>query len=789
MTGTAATTPQPTRAGRGGRSLRRRDVRLVPVAAGAWVTAGVVTGTADAAASASALLWSSALVVVLALVHRRRRSAAFRAGRIAPALALVAIVLAVAAGVASHVASALPARGAVAAAEIAGGRALTVDVVAVGKIERGAAGWRFDAVLQRLAYGETTITTPVPVLVRTGDIPPGLDLGARVSLTGTAWAAGPGERAVLVVDASATPTLIAAPTGVFALASLLRHGLSAVTTGLPDPGGGLIAGLAVGDTSGVSDGLDAAMKSSSLSHLTAVSGANCALVVGIAFALAALCGARRALRVIAGLGTLVAFVILVSPEPSVIRAATMAAIAMLGLLLGRTGAGLSLLTASIVLLLLLDPWLSRSIGFALSVAATAALLVLAGPLADGLSRWMPRTLALFVAVPLSAQLACGPIIVLISPQVSIYGVAANMLAAPAAPVGTVLGLAACLCAGIPLLGAGLAALAWVPAAWIAATATTLSTLPGSAIWWPEGVGGLAALTLASAAVVVLLLRTPRSARVAAVVVLAVTAVVVPATGPAAQVGLRARLPVAWSIAVCDVGQGDAIAIRAAGRVALVDTGPDPQALTSCLETLGVDRVDLLVLTHFDHDHDGGTRAVAGRVDTVLHGPTGAPDDERTLARLSDAGAHLVRADAGMTGTLGDARWRVLWPQPRTAAGNDGSVVIDIAGPTVPPMLMLGDLSAEGQRRLMATASLRAAYTIVKVSHHGSADQEPRLYGRLRAAVALISVGANTYGHPRSETLAMLESLGARLARTDVEGLLMLWTEASSVRLWHEKGSP
>jgi hypothetical protein len=200
-----------------------------------------------------------------------------------------------------------------------------------------------------------------------------------------------------------------------------------------------------------------------------------------------------------------------------------------------------LLTASIVLLLLLDPWLSRSIGFALSVAATAALLVLAGPLADGLSRWMPRTLALFVAVPLSAQLACGPIIVLISPQVSIYGVAANMLAAPAAPVGTVLGLAACLCAGIPS-GAGLAALAWVPAAWIAATATTLSTLPGSAIWWPEGVEGLAALTLASAAVVVLLLRTPRSARVAAVVVLAVTAVVVAATGPAAQVGLRARLP-------------------------------------------------------------------------------------------------------------------------------------------------------------------------------------------------------------------------------------------------------
>ncbi|WP_374699896.1 ComEC/Rec2 family competence protein [Microbacterium sp. B24] len=221
----------------------------------------------------------------------------------------------------------------------------------------------------------------------------------------------------------------------------------------------------------------------------------------------------------------------------------------------------------------------------------------------------------------------------------------------------------------------------------------------------------------------------------------------------------------------------------------MDTGPDPRALTACLETLGVERVDLLVLTHFDHDHDGGTSAVAGRVDTVLHGPTAAPDDERTLTRLRDAGARLVRADAGMTGTLGDARWRVLWPQPRTEAGNDGSVVLDIAGPSVPPMLMLGDLSAEGQRRLMATASLRPTYAVVKVSHHGSADQEPRLYRRVRATVALISVGANTYGHPRSETLAMLASVGARLARTDLEGLIMLWTEASTVRLWHEREPP
>src|SRR5690606_25237668 len=120
----------------------------------------------------------------------------------------------------------------------------------------------------------------------------------------------------------------------------------------------------------------------------------------------------------------------VSPEPSVVRAATMAAIAMLGVLLGRPGAGVSVLALAVVVLLVLDPWLAASLGFALSTAATGALLLAAAPLTDGLARWMPRPVALAVAVPLAAQLACGPLLVLIDPRVPLYGVVANMLAAP-----------------------------------------------------------------------------------------------------------------------------------------------------------------------------------------------------------------------------------------------------------------------------------------------------------------------------------------------------------------------
>ncbi|MBM7462885.1 ComEC/Rec2 family competence protein [Microbacterium dextranolyticum] len=737
------------------------------------------------AGTVAVALWIAA-VAALAL--------ALRAGTPHPraAAALVAVVLAASAAAATQVAAAQPAREAAASLPVDGGRALVVEGVAVGKIERGGDGRRFDALMDVARLGTRADAewegTSIPVLVRASAVPAALDLGARVRVRGTAWRPDAGDRAVLVVDA-AEVEVIDPPSGVFAVASALRRGLLDRAVGLPAPGGGLIAGLAVGDTSAVTPELDGAMKASSLSHLTAVSGANCALVVALAFGGAALCRVRRAVRVLVGLAALTGFVVLVSPEPSVVRAAAMAAIAMLGLLLGRPGAGLSLLTTAVVVLLIADPWLALSLGFALSTAATGALLVGAGPLADGMARWMPRPLALGISVPLAAQLACGPLIVLISPQVSLYGVLANVVAAPAAPVGTVLGLAACLAAGVPALGAGLTALAWLPAAWIAATATMISAVPGNAIPWPEGPGGLVVLAVVGAATAALIVRTRPLLRVSGAVFLTGAVVIVVGTGPVADIVERSRMPADWAIAACDIGQGDAVLIRSGGTVALVDTGPDPVALTRCLQQLSIDRIDLLVLTHFDHDHDGGTPAVVGRVDVVLHGPTAAPDDERTLRRLDEGGARLVRTVAGMSGALGDAHWRALWPQNGTPAGNDGSVVVEVTGGDVPSSLFLGDLSARGQKTMAARSSLRTSYVVVKVAHHGSADQDPGLYARISPAVALVSVGENTYGHPRPETLDMLTRLGARIDRTDEEGLVVLWADADALRIWHERTPP
>lgn len=177
----------------------------------------------------------------------------------------------------------------------------------------------------------------------------------------------------------------------------------------------------------------------------------------------------------------------------------MAGVALTALLVGRPRAGLSVLLLAVTVLLLADPHLAAAPGFALSAAATAGLVVLAPPLAAGLERWLPRPVALAVAVPLSAQLACGPIVALFAAQQSLVSVVANLLAEPASPLATVLGLLACLAMPIPPLADLFAAAAWLPSAWIAQTAAVTAGLPLATIEAPAGIGTALVVAVLSAA--------------------------------------------------------------------------------------------------------------------------------------------------------------------------------------------------------------------------------------------------------------------------------------------------
>ena len=177
---------------------------------------------------------------------------------------------------------------------------------------------------------------------------------------------------------------------------------------------------------------------------------------------------------------------------------------------------------------------------------------------------------------------------------------------------------------------------------------------------------------------------------------------------------------------------------------------------------------------------------------VLTGPTGGPDDARILERLAAAGATVEPAARGAEGVLGEHRWRVLWPAPRDpTAGNEASVVLSLE-----PVgecehgclsaLFLGDLGEAAQAAMLATSPVPRV-DVVKVSHHGSADQSERLYARAGAAVGVIGVGAdNGYGHPNPALLAILASSGTAVARTDEQGLVLLAPGERGIVVWSER---
>jgi competence protein ComEC len=762
------------------------SARLAIPALMAWVTAAIVislptpsSGT-PAALPVALGLWLLALVGV-GIGWRIRLPIALLVGTCAAAAAMVASVAA----------GQQPVRQPAAVSALAEARA---PVSGLAQVTRIAADDRFEATLLSIdhpeAVDEQVLATRIPALVF--DSAP-VAAGGFISWTGSIQATPPGDDVAFLVFPDRVE-LVRQPSGLLAGTAGLRAGFLRLAAELPGNGGDLLPGLAIGDTSAVSADLDQAMKTSALSHLTAVSGANCAVVIGLAMLAGAALGMPRGWRVATSVVLLVGFVLLVTPEPSVLRAAVMAGIVLLTLASGRPVRGLPVLALAVLVLLVADPWLALDYGFVLSVLATGGLLLLSGPLSRVLARLLPRWLATVTAVPLAAQLACQPVLITLDASIPVHGVAANLLAAPAAPVATVLGSLACVLAPVlPPVAHVLAVVAWLPASWIATVAEVSAALPGARLPWPDGLLGVLLCALISVGVIVAARLGSRHGRRLAWMLTASLLVLTVGGMTGSQVVQRLGRPANWQVAMCDVGQGDATLLRSAGMTMLIDTGPDEQLLADCLDMLGIASIDVFVATHFDADHIGGADAVLGRASVVLTGPPVSDADADLLARLAASGAEVIDARTGLAGLLGELRWRVLWPPERGGyEGNAGSVVIvaegvgDCADGCL-SALFLGDLGEQVQAVLLAGGGVPEV-DVVKVAHHGSADQSPQLYERADATVGLIGVGAdNGYGHPTASILGELDRLGTTVARTDRAGLVLLSSGDAPglVELWTE----
>ncbi len=454
-----------------------------------------------------------------------------------------------------------------------------------------------------------------------------------------------------------------------------------------------------------------------------------------------------------------------------------------GLVIGDTSRTPQALTDA-MLTTCIDPWLSRSFGFALSTLATLGLLLFARPWGRWFARFLPSRLkgmGVAIAIPVAAQAMCGPVVVLLQGSVSMIGVVANLLAAPLVAPATVLGVSVALVALVShplavLLG-WLAAMPTLGIAWVAraCAAVPMGTLP-----WPDGAPGAFLLAFLTAGLLFMgpwLMATIRGHPYA---VASLVPLVLAAAWPTSDLVWPSP---SWRIVACDVGQGDGLVLASGpGHAVVVDAGPDPVLIDGCLRRLHVVVVDAVVLTHFHADHvDGLPGILHGRtVRQILTSPVADPDYQvREVHRWAlDAGIAVLPLYPGDELHWGSVQAHVVWPGRVIHEGsvpNNASVVmsVNVSGLRV---LMLGDVETEAAHEVLLALRHDPAYggalafDVIKVAHHGSRLQDPTLLTAVRAPVALISVGAgNTYGHPAPGTLKLLLAAGCQVFRTDQRG--------------------
>lgn len=763
------------------------DLRLASGAITAWAAVlwGLSRSAGLVAAAAVVLLIAGLLIVVLVI-------AAPKVGLfIAPRhlLVLVGQLLAFAACCAAVVLAPLAARLHQArATEVATLAASRLDVTAelvvtadprplAARGPSGAARSAVDARLMavRIAGRRTAVSGSVLVLGPSDGWRHVLP-GQRVSLDARLSPPLPDNLLTATLSARTDPELIGRPPWWQRAAGSVRGGLQQAAP-LPALPRGLRPGLVDGDTSQLDPVLAERFRIAGLTHLVAVSGTNCSILIG-AVALV-LRRARASPRTVAVLGgvVLVGFVVIARPSPSVLRAAVMAAIALAALATGRQRSAVPVLAASVLILLEWQPTLAVDLGFALSVAATAALLLIAPGWALALRRrHVPAGLAEAVAVAAAAHVVTAPLIVGITGRISLVAIAANLLAEPVVAAATVLGVLAAVLSVMWMPAAiGCAELAGWPCRWLVWVAEYFGSLPGACLPWPSGVAG-GALLFVPIGIGSLAARRALP-RVLLGVAITVALVV--------QIPVRAVVvgwpPPGWLMVACDVGQGDALVLSAGGHSAVViDAGPDPVASDRCLHWLGITDIPLLILSHDHLDHVGGIAGVIHdrTVGRVIVSPLDEPaSGHRMLSdTVAQRGLRLEPATVPShldVGVGADAvRLDVLGPRQSyagTRSDPNNSSVMLLATVHSRRILLPGDAEIEAQDDLLV-AGIDLHADILKVPHHGSAYSDPAFLEAVHASVAVVSVGRNNdYGHPSPLLLAEMSRIGVPTYRTDRDG--------------------
>ncbi len=415
----------------------------------------------------------------------------------------------------------------------------------------------------------------------------------------------------------------------------------------------LFTGFVLGDDRDEPPELVDDFRASGLSHLTAVSGENLAFALALAGPLLRRLTMRW--RFAATVGLVAWFALLTRFEPSVLRAGAMAAVAASAVVLARPASTMRLLALAVALMVLVDPLLVWSVGWWLSVGATAGIAVLGAPLAARLPG--PRPLAEALAVTVAAQIGVAPVSVTVFGGLPLVSIPANLLAVPVAGPLMVWGLPAGVVAG---LVPGLAPVLHLPTRmavrWIALVARVAAATPVGEFRLPH----VLVLGVAVAAFVVARVLARRRRRHPGRWLAVAGGALV--TGVFVSV-----LPVGGSASLTAAAAGRAARVWRSGDAAvLVADGADLGLLTA-LRTLGVDRVDVVVATSRSADLDRALEPVVRRFQPSIV--------------LAPAGTGL----AGASPLDGGAGFSVGGLDVAVSVTDDGSLDVDVARhPTADP---------------------------------------------------------------------------------------------------------
>jgi competence protein ComEC len=632
--------------------------------------------------------------------------------------------------------------------------------------------------------------------VETAALDAGVDEGRVVTAAGNARSLAPWEDSMrrkgvasVVGDADVRPEAERRAGVTGALDVVRRRAEAALERGVSPPAAALLRGFVLGQDDRITADVRDEFRRSGLAHILAVSGQNVMLLALLAAPILALAGVPIRARLLATGAIIAVYVPVAGAGPSIQRAGVMGLAGLVCALSSRPRHRWYALGLAAAITLAIDPRATSDVGWQLSFAAVAGLLLLTQPVVrtlepeQGFGSHARRALAEGAAMTLAATLATGPLVTHHFGVVSLTAIPANLLALPAVAPAMWLGMLAGALGQIP--GAPVEACSWLGGHFAAYIGWVARALGGNwaqlelpepslavAVAWTGALVGLAriaCLWIERRAGLRARPRLPVRVVVAGAALAGVLAVA--ALGPERlppESGSEPRLVLRF----LDVGQGDAILLEPRGRdPLLVDTGPPEADVADRLRQLGVVRLAAVAITHGQRDHDGALQQILTefRVDRLLVGA--APP---ALCERLDC-PPMTSLTAGDEARVGRLRLRVLWPPPRLEVGDDPN----LASLVIRAEIGSFDALLAGDAETGAAGYASGPIDVLKVAHHGSVDDGLASFlPEAAPSLAVISVGQNGYGHPAPETVAVLAAARVPVARTDQAGEVVIEVHGS-----------